>query len=178
MKKKAGLTLSLLLLLSWGLSATGCFSSMERAAPPERAASPEQILPPEVFRETKFAHGEVIQVVLDLNPQARHQFGYDFEGSRMAIFTILDGSEYDRLFHTVEDAYRQALEDDSSASPPKYLDDVGDGAVVYGSSAIFKKEEACGIIFANTFLDAGGEPVIAVTPEELEKLVSIAASRM
>jgi len=167
-----------LFLLLCSMAAAGCFNSMERTAPPEKAASPEEILPPAVFRDTQFAHGEVTQVVLDLNPEAKHQFGYDFGGSRMAIFTILEAAAYDRLYQNMEEAYQQALSEDSNAVPPKFLDDVGEGAFVYGTNAVFKKGGDCGIILANILLDSAGDPVVTLTPEELEKLVRIAASRM
>ena len=55
---------------------------------------------------------------------------------------------------------------------------VADGAVVYGSTAIFRNGDDAGMLWANTLVDAGGEAAVTVEPDELETLARIAAPRM
>jgi hypothetical protein len=159
--------------------AGGGSAEIARIAPPEPAPTPEQVLPPEVFTITCGDCGDgVTQVPLDLNKAAKYQFGYDAGGSRIAILTVVDSEEYDTLATSFDDAYEQAQASGEDVDPPKYLDGVGDGAVVYGTSAVFKNGDSCGILFTNVFQDAGGEQGAAVAPDELEKLTRIAAPRL
>gem|GEM_PF-4307516 len=161
-----------------GLMGGGSSSEIKRIAPPEPAASPEEILPPRVISLVNPDWGDVTQVSLDLNPDARYQFGYDSGGSRVAILTVVEGSQYDAFVQSFDDAYEKALSDGDDATAPKYLDDVGDGAVVYETIAVFKSGDDCGIIFANIVQDVVGEQRATLTLEEIEQLVRIAAPRL
>lgn len=155
-------------------------SSVDAVAPPEPAADPADVLPPEVFGVTCADCGDttVTQVPLELNDDAKYQFAYEGGGSRIAILTVVKGAEYDALAKSLDDAHAQAQADGATVEPPKYLDDVGDGAVVYDTTAVFRNGDDCGILRANTLQDATGEASVAITLEELERLMRIAAPRM
>ena len=166
--------------LSEGLAGEDSSTSVEAIAPPEPAAEPADVLPPEVFTVTCADCGDttVTQVPLDLNDEAKYQFAYEAGGSRIAILSVVDGAEYDALAQSLEAAYEQAQAEGTDMGAPKYLDDVGDGAVVYDTTAVFKNGDDCGILWANTLQDAVGDASVAITPEELERLARIAAPRM
>lgn len=55
---------------------------------------------------------------------------------------------------------------------------VADGAMVYGTTAIFRNGDDAGMLWANTLVDAGGEAAVTIEPDELEALARIAAPRM
>ncbi len=158
----------------------GDSSAIEDIAPPEPAETPHEVLPPEVFTYTCADCGDtkVVQVALDLNKDARYQFAYEAGGSRIAIFTVVDGAEYDSMAAALEAEYARALGEGEDVEAPRYLDDVGEGGMVYGSTAIFRSRGDSGMLWANTLTDAGGDASVTITPEELERLARIAAPRM
>jgi hypothetical protein len=161
-------------------SAGGDSASVEAIAPPEPAAEPADVLPPEVFTYTCADCGSttVTQVPLELNDDAKYQFAYEADGARIAILSVVDGAEYDALAQSLEAAYAQAQTEGADVGEPKYLDDVGDGAVVYDTTAIFRNGDDCGVLWANTLQDAAGDASVTISPEELERLARIAAPRM
>jgi len=70
------------------------------------------------------------------------------------------------------------LEEGRDVAAPKVLEGVGDGAVVFDSTAVFTSGEDMGVLWANTLKDAGGEQSVTITTDELERLARIAAPRM
>ncbi|MGB4441778.1 MAG: hypothetical protein WBJ62_06090 [Coriobacteriia bacterium] len=154
--------------------------AIEDIAPPEPAETPQEVLPPEVFTYACADCGDttVVQVPLDLNKDARYQFAYEAGGSRIAIFTVVDGAEYDTMAEALEAEYARALSDGLDVEAPRYLDDVGEGGMVYESTAIFRNRGDCGTLWANTLQDAGGDEFVTITPDELERLARVAAPRM
>jgi len=158
----------------------GTSTSVDAIAPPEPAGEPAAVLPPEVFTYTCADCGDttVTQVPLELNEAAKYQFAYEAGGSRIAIFSVVDGGEYDALATSLEDAYAKAQTDGLETEAPKYLDDIGDGAVLYDTTVVFRNGDDCGVLWANTLQDAVGEVSVAISPEELERLARIAAPRM
>lgn len=160
--------------------AGGDSDEIEDIAPPEPAETPHEVLPPEVFTYACADCGDttVVQVPLDLNKDARYQFAYEAGGSRIAIFTVVDGAEYDAMAEALEAEYARALSDGLDVEAPRYLNDVGEGGMVYESTAIFRNRGDTGMLWANTLKDAGGDESVTITPEELERLARIAAPRM
>jgi hypothetical protein len=158
----------------------GNSDAIEDIAPPEPAETPHDVLPPEVFTYACADCGDtkVTQVSLDLNKDARYQFAYEAGGSRIAIFTVVDGAEYDAMAEALEAEYARALSDGLDVEAPRYLDDAGEGGMVYESTAIFRNHGDCGMLWANTLQDAGGEAAVTIKPDELERLARIAAPRM
>lgn len=162
------------------LSGGGGMAEAQRIAPPEPASTPAEILPPEVFRSICEDCDEVVeQVPLDLNPAAKHQFGYDSAGSRVAIFTILDAEAYERYAEMIDESHEMRVAESGAVpEPPRHLDDVGEGAIVYDGLAVFRNGDSCGIVTGNRLMDVEGEPFDTVTVDELEKIARIAAPRM
>ena len=159
----------------------GSAREIERIAPPERAATHAEILPPEVVPlACDDCDEEVVQVPLDLNPEAKAQFAYDAGDMRMVTLTVLEGEDYEGVIERFDEAHESAVESGRDSEPPRYLDDVGGGMVVYGTAAVFKGSsgEECGIISSNMLLDVEGNPFTTVSQDELERLARIAAPRM
>ena len=115
---------------------------------------------------------------LDLNPDARYQYAYEAGGSRIAILTVVDSVEYDTMAESLTSQYEKDSAAGADVVAPKVLEGVADGAVVYGSTAIFRNGDDAGMLWANTLVDAGGEAAVTVEPDELETLARIAAPRM
>jgi hypothetical protein len=90
----------------------------------------------------------------------------------------VDGAEYDTMAEALEAEYARALSDGLDVEAPRYLDDVGEGGMVYESTAIFRNRGDCGTLWANTLQDAGGDEFVTITPDELERLARVAAPRM
>lgn len=147
-------------------------------APPVPAASPEEVLPPQVFTVTCADCGEVTQVPLDLNKDAKYQFAYETGDTRLAIFTVVDAAQYDDLVATFEYSQEAAATQGDEPERPIELDGVGDKAVIYGGSAIFVTGDECGVISGLPKQGAGGEQFSTLSPGELETLARIAAPRM
>lgn len=159
----------------------GSFSSaVSDIAPPTPADTPEDVLPAAVFEyECADCGGTtVVQTPLNLNKDAKYQFAYEAGSSRIAIFTVVDASEYDSMADSLQAEYEKAQEKGEEAAAPKMFDDIGEGAVIYGATAVFKNGDDCGLLWANTLQDAGGEQSVTIKPDELERLVRIAAPRM
>ncbi|MBN2247167.1 MAG: hypothetical protein JW733_00560 [Coriobacteriia bacterium] len=183
-----GIIIALIVILAlWGQQdrdlardITGGSSDVDEIAPPEPAATPAEVLPPEVFTHTCADCGdtEVTQVALDLNKDAKYQFAYEAGGSRIAILSVVDSADYDATVQELDAAYASALEEGRDVPAPKMLEGVGDGAVVFDSTAVFKSGEDMGVLWANTLQDAGGEQSVTITVDELERLARIAAPRM
>jgi hypothetical protein len=160
-----------------GIDGDALSGDIAEIAPPVPAATPEEVLPPQVFTATCADCGAVEQVPLDLNKDAKYQFAYETDGTRLAIFTVVDAAQYDDLVATF--AYSQeAAAEGEQPEPPIELEGVGDKAVIYGGSAIFKTGEDCGVISGLPKQDAGGEQFMTLSAEELETLARIAAPRM
>ena len=151
---------------------------VDRIAPPETASTPAQVLPPGVFTALCEDCGdEVTQVELDLNKDAKYQYAYESGGSRIAIFTVVDSSEYDAMKALFESA---EIADDTGhdAGSPRVLEDVGDEAVVFETGAVFRTGDDCGILTGNLLQNAAGEINATLSVEELERLVRVAVPRM
>lgn len=150
------------------------------AFPAEQVADPADVLPPEAISYTCSDDHETVvtQVELDLNPDARYQYAYEAGGSRIAILTVVDSVEYDTMAESLTSQYEKDSAAGADVVAPKVLEGVADGAVVYGSTAIFRNGDDAGMLWANTLVDAGGEAAVTVEPDELETLARIAAPRM
>ena len=148
--------------------------------PAEQVADPADVLPPEAISYTCSDDHETVvtQVELDLNPDARYQYAYEAGGSRIAILTVVDSVEYDTMAESLTSQYEKDSAAGADVVAPKVLEGVADGAVVYGSTAIFRNGDDAGMLWANTLVDAGGEAAVTVEPDELETLARIAAPRM
>jgi len=157
---------------------SGEIAEIAEIAPPEPAATPEEVLPPQVFTATCADCGAVEQVPLDLNKDAKYQFAYETDGTRLAIFTVVDAAQYDDLVATFEYSQGAAAAEGDQPEPPIELEGVGDKAVIYGGSAIFVTGDDCGVISGLPKQDAGGEQFMTLSAEELETLARIAAPRM
>ncbi len=156
-------------------------ASSDELVHPERPARAEDILPPELIPAICDGLDDcanVVQVPLDLNPAAKYQFGYDAGGSRMAIFSGLEGSEYERIVEQIEASHERALNEGKDTAAPKYLDDIGEGAVIYGTMAVFKNNDTTGVIAANTVLGVDSKPLTVISTEDLEELARFTAPRM
>ncbi|MHB1135736.1 MAG: hypothetical protein ACYCXR_02400 [Coriobacteriia bacterium] len=183
-----GIIIALIVILAlWGQQdrdlardIAGGSSDVEDVAPPEPAATPAEVLPAEVFTYTCADCGdtEVTQVALDLNKDAKYQFAYEAGGSRIAILSVVDSADYEATVQELDAAYASALEEGRDVAAPKVLEGVGDGAVVFDSTAVFTSGEDMGVLWANTLQDAGGEQSVTITTDELERLARIAAPRM
>lgn len=150
------------------------------AFPAEQVADPADVLPPEAISYTCSDDHETVvtQVELDLNPDERYQYAYEAGGSRIAILTVVDSVEYDTMAESLTSQYEKDSAAGADVVAPKVLEGVADGAVVYGSTAIFRNGDDAGMLWANTLVDAGGEAAVTVEPDELETLARIAAPRM
>lgn len=155
-------------------------AAVEDIAPPVPAATPAEVLPPEVFTYTCADCGDtkVTQVPLDLNPDARYQFAYESDGTRIAILSVVDAQGYDAMAQALDAEYAKATEAGERVTAPKVLDDVADGAIVYGTTAIFKNGNDMGLLSSMAKQDAAGDESVTITTEELERLARIAAPRM
>ncbi|MCE5190172.1 MAG: hypothetical protein LLG08_00070 [Actinomycetia bacterium] len=155
-------------------------AAVEDIAPPVPAATPAEVLPPEVFTYTCADCGDtkVTQVPLDLNPDARYQFAYESDGTRIAILSVVDAQGYDAMAQALDAEYAKATEAGERVAAPKVLDDVADGAMVYGTTAIFKNGNNMGLLSSMAKQDAAGDESVTITTEELERLARIAAPRM
>ncbi len=155
-------------------------AAVEDIAPPVPAATPAEVLPPEVFTYTCADCGDtkVTQVPLDLNPDARYQFAYESDGTRIAILSVVDAQGYDAMAQALDAEYAKATEAGERVATPKVLDDVADGAMVYGTTAIFKNGNNMGLLSSMAKQDAAGDESVTITTEELERLARIAAPRM
>ena len=150
------------------------------AFPAEQVADPADVLPPEAISYTCSDDHETVvtQVELDLNPDARYQYAYEAGGSRIAILTVVDSVEYDTMAESLASQYEKDSTAGADVVAPKVLEGVADGAMVYGTTAIFRNGDDAGMLSANTLVDAGGEAAVTVEPDELETLARIAAPRM
>ena len=150
------------------------------AFPAEQVADPADVLPPEAISYTCSDDHETVvtQVELDLNPDARYQYAYEAGGSRIAILTVVDSVEYDTMAESLTSQYEKDSTAGADVVAPKVLEGVADGAMVYGTTAIFRNGDDAGMLWANTLVDAGGEAAVTVEPDELETLARIAAPRM
>ena len=150
------------------------------AFPAEQVADPADVLPPEAISYTCSDDHETVvtQVELDLNPDARYQYAYEAGGSRIAILTVVDSAEYDTMAESLTSQYEKDSTAGADVVAPKVLEGVADGAMVYGTTAIFRNGDDAGMLWANTLVDAGGEAAVTVEPDELETLARIAAPRM
>jgi hypothetical protein len=153
-------------------------SEIAEIAPPVPADTPEEVLPPQVFTATCADCGAVEQVPLDLNKEAKYQFAYETDGTRLAIFTVVDAAQYDDLVSTFQYSQEAAAAEGDQPEPPIELEGVGDKAVIYGGSAIFVTGEDCGVISGLPKQDAGGVQFMTLSTKELETLARIAAPRM
>ena len=150
------------------------------AFPAEQVADPADVLPPEAISYTCSDDHETVvtQVELDLNPDARYQYAYEAGGSRIAILTVVDSAEYDTMAESLTSQYEKDSTAGADVVAPKVLEGVADGAMVYGTTAIFRNGDDAGMLWANTLVDAGGEAAVTIEPDELEALARIAAPRM
>ena len=150
------------------------------AFPAEQVADPADVLPPEAISYTCSDDRETVvtQVELDLNPDARYQYAYEAGGSRIAILTVVDSAEYDTMAESLTSQYEKDSTAGADVVAPKVLEGVADGAMVYGTTAIFSNGDDAGMLWANTLVDAGGEAAVTIEPDELEALARIAAPRM
>jgi hypothetical protein len=158
----------------------GLDDTISEIAPPEPADSPAEVLPAEVFTYT-CSDGDmstVTQVPLNLNPDARYQFGYEAGGSRIAIFSVVDGDQYDSMASSLSAEYAQAKAAGDEVTAPRELAELGDDAMIYESTVIFRNGDEAALLWANTLEDAGGEASVTIKPDELEQLARIAAPRM
>jgi hypothetical protein len=161
-----------------GIDGDALSSEIAEIAPPVPAATPEEVLPPQVFTATCADCGAVEQVPLDLNKDAKYQFAYETDGTRLAIFTVVDAAQYDDLVATFESSQGAAAAEGDQPQSPIELEGVGDKAVIYGGSAIFVTGEDCGVISGLPKQDAGGVQFMTLSTEELETLARIAVPRM
>ncbi len=155
-------------------------AAVDEIAPPVPAATPAEVLPPEVFTSTCADCGdtEVTQVPLDLNPDARYQYAYDAGDTRIAILSVVDAEGYDTMAQALDAEHAKATEAGAQVAAPKVLDDVADGAIVYGTTAIFRNGDDMGLLMSMAKQDAVGDEFVTITTEELERLARIAAPRM
>ncbi len=163
-----------------GLADGGDRSRVAEIAPPQKADTPAEVLPAEVFTYT-CSDGDmtsVTQVPLHLNPAAKYQFGYDAGGSRIAVFSVVEGDQYDAMAESVRADYAKAKAAGDDVEPPRELSDLGDAALIYGSTVVFRKGADAALLWANTLEDAGGEASVTIKTDELEDLARIAAPRM
>jgi hypothetical protein len=160
------------------IAVDGLSSEIAEIAPPEPAATPGEVLPRQIFTATCADCGAVAQVPLDLDPDAKYQFTYEADGTRLAIFTVVDAAQYDDLVSTFAGSQEATAAGGDQPEPPIELEGVGDKAVICGGSAIFTTGEDCGVISGLPKQDAGGEQFMTLSTEELETLVRIAVPRM